>query len=253
MVAVLAVFFTLAMVIACGGANHSNGPDAAQVPKDPDASNDHNGIQVSATTLGKELKADAAATEKKYDGKTLIVDGTVTLISNNIVALETDEGGVSVQLFLNSKSIPATIKVESGYAVKVRGRATFVGTHRLDLVDCTILDSKLSQAPPMPAAKLTEEFVKNKDAANGKYFLRTIIVEGVVAEVVFHPETKSRYILLAGHNETDTKPLRVHAAFTEEQDEILKTIKKGQTVRVRGQCRGEGFDEIVVGDSVFMP
>jgi tRNA_anti-like len=169
------------------------------------AGDDHNAIQISAIALGKQLKTDAAATEKKYAGKTLIVDGTVGVIFHDIAGLETGEKGVSVQFFL-PKSTPATAKVESGYAVKVRGEASFGAAGVLNLVDCTILESKLAQTPPIPAGKLTEEFVKDKDATDGKYFLKTIVIEGVVAKVVFQPKDKERYILLAGHNEKDAKP-----------------------------------------------
>jgi hypothetical protein len=74
-----------------------------------------------------------------------------------------------------------------------------------------------------------------------------------LAKVVFEPKNKQRYILLAGHNENGTEPLRVQATFTEDQDEALKGIKKGQMVRVRGQYRGAGFGDIVVGNSVILP
>jgi tRNA_anti-like len=263
---VLAGPFALAILIGCGGANrssapgaltpghggnHSSAPEGTQSPKVGDLGKPQNAIQVTAIELGKELKADPAAAEKKYARKTLIVSGTVGLIFNDIAALETGEKGVLVQIFLKSKSTPATTKVESGYAVKIRGTAIVDHPGRLDLVDCTILDSKLAETPPIPAAKLTEEYAKNKDETDGKFYLKTIIVEGVIAKVVY----EERYLLFAGHNENNANPLRVHASFKfkEDQHEALKKIGEGQAVKVRGQYRGCPFGDIVLGACEFPP
>lgn len=87
---------------------------------------------------------------------------------------------------------------------------------------------------PIKAADLTKEFAKDESGMKAKYVGKQLLVEGKVVTVEVKPDAAAQ-ISLAGHNETDARPIRVVCYFPIDLADEVKKVKKDATVKVTGE------------------
>jgi hypothetical protein len=206
-------------------------------------------VAVSAVDLLKENLADQKALNKKYDGKLLEVSGVVELITSDnleetpLVRLQDAEkkysywiwcyGAVKDDQMFNRLSKDQPVRIQGEY----REHQFPLG---VPLFNCTVVEQGPDPAIAISAVQLTKEFATNAEGTKEKYNKKTLIVDGVVAEVIPTGAGHGGYeILLAGADEKAEMPIRVNATlwctFSKRLAGIYASIRKGQTLKIKGQ------------------
>ena len=57
-------------------------------------------------------------------------------------------------------------------------------------------------------------------------------------------------ILLAGAGKKDGKPLRISASYPDNRKNDFLALKKGDRVRIKGECAGEVFGSIILNSAI---
>lgn len=201
---------------------------------------------LTAEEMAKECLTDFKAAEAKYKDKTVELSGTLRL-AHPIAGFWVDGTPLKASDSLDFECIPPGSQEErllwltKGQKVKVKGRVGFVGPVKISLLDCQF--TELEPAAKVTAAQLTEEFTKDKAAAEKKYdFKKEIVVEGTVSDLV---KVKDAFeVRMAG-----AKPDVRLIFHVKEAD--WNQLKKGQHVAVKGTCsiftEADGVKELSFG------
>jgi hypothetical protein len=99
------------------------------------------------------------------------------------------------------------------------------------------------------AAQLTRDYAGDEKAADAKYREKCLVVEGTVRE---RKEGKALEVVLEGFDEKSLFPLRVVADATGRKREFAG-LKKGDRVKVRGECGGNFLGEVRVAGARLVP
>jgi hypothetical protein len=144
-------------------------------------------------------------------------------------------------------SSPEVVRIRPGQRLTFKGRCD--GDHGgfVEFLECVLLEAAPEPTAAVPAARLTRDFVADEIAADGRYKDRALLVEGTVAGV--KEDGGARRLLLEGHDEKSPVPVRVLVAFPEQHREQFAPLKKGDRVRLRGQCAGLLLGEVLIRDA----
>ncbi len=103
------------------------------------------------------------------------------------------------------------------------------GFYKYNKPHAGITDQKIDYT--LTAADLFNSFQKDESAANKKYLGKVIEVKGMIS------------VIQAGSGNTniqiDASPMGgVNCSFSNADEQMLKTLKKGDTLTVKGRCTG---------------
>jgi hypothetical protein len=132
-------------------------------------------------------------------------------------------------------------------------RPTLIALLALAIIFAGVVSSPGREAPAeaIKAVELTKELAKDEKATKAKYKGKTLVVEGKVVQVETDPD-KVLTLWLAGHNEKDKNAIRVVCRFPADLEAQIKKVKKGDTVRVRGEFFEPGSSLSQMEVSLFM-
>lgn len=106
---------------------------------------------------------------------------------------------------------------------------------------------KIKTAYKISSEKLINLFILNKDLANAHYVEKTIEIKGVIKEINF---INSRYIVsLQGKNDFSNVLCEMHKSQLNQ----IEKIKLGETIRIKGICKGYLVDVIMLNCIVLKP
>jgi hypothetical protein len=208
----------------------------------------------SALDLAKEFLANDKAAADKYKDKVLEIEGTVNT-ANPIICrpgsfvltgAKKAEKDI-VGLDLHCACLPAyqdqVALLSKGQKVKVKG--VFAGSNPLAVY---LMDSEYTELTPatnivVSAAELSGDFAKDKESADARYRDKEVIVTGDVTNLV---ERDGFYLVkLTGAK----PPLLVSCTMGKEE---FGRLKKGQKVRIKGNCSLFSDNEVTVNTAFLL-
>jgi hypothetical protein len=213
---------------------------------------------ITAEALAKEHQADPKTADALYRGKRLLISGQLedvepfpTGLVVHIAGLPSDPAKMFPGRSLRCDFVAAASSKIAGLA---KGqRLTFTGKcdgdHGgfVDLLECELLEVGPDPTVRVTAAQLTRDFLTDENTADGRYKDRAVLVEGTV--VGLKEDGGGQRLLLEGHNEPSPVAVRVLVACAAQDREQLASLKKGDKVRIRGQCAGLFLGEVVIQGS----
>ena len=246
----LTVFLSLGCNAKDGkpGANPAT-PDAGKKTADQKAD-----FSTSATQLAKDFLGDEKAATDKYTGKVIEIEGIVHT-ANPIIGKpgmfilegakknEKDILGLNVYCSCPAGQENKVAMLSKGQKVKAKGSMQGANSLAVYLGDCSYAEVTPPSHLVVTAKQLTEDFSKDKDAASKKYQEKEVVVEGEVASLV----EKNGFFSakLAGVK----SPLVVSCTLRQEE---FNTLKKGQTITVKGDCSLFSDNEVTVNTAFLV-
>lgn len=230
-------------------------------------------IQITAKALIDEYKANELAADAKFKGKTLSVTGWLDADYNNVsrtwdVWLKPDQ---SPRDMFDSSIIYCRFPVpKSGHGgadklVVVQGVCGGSVSGRLELLDCDITETKYKETDQFAKAerdrkakhleqletfvltrepmKLTVLEMRGKDKTGSKWrddFRKQVVEVTGIVQSVRRTKESSLYgednLLVELGDKDDGECVRCYFHLTSGREKEMATIRKGQTVKIRGQC-----------------
>jgi hypothetical protein len=205
---------------------------------------------LTAEQLCKEYEADKEAADKKYREKSLEVEGTV----NGVFVTRAGEGHVSlagivrdpkddnfqnhcIRLFFTKGDVEKVWNLSMNQKLKARGKGQgSVGTTFTDLADCVVVSLGPDPAITLTSDQLGKAYLDDETAADAKYRDKTLIVEGVVVEL--KPGEIYDSAILQCASMKDGKQLAISAAYNGDRAPDFAGLKKGDKIKVKGECGG---------------
>jgi hypothetical protein len=208
-------------------------------------------LKVDADALAKEYADDKAKADARYKGKTLEVDGSLRMIVFHALGSPTVAVGefeinpnqfksLRVRAAFEPKSVEAVAGLTTGQKFTFRGKCNGAAGDTVDFLDSVFLKAGDDPAVKVSAAELTKAFATDEKAAREKYEGKQVAVEGKFVEAKKEP-TGAAAVVLEGFDEKAAKPWRVVAAYPADQKERFQGLKKGDTVKIKGECAGKSF------------
>lgn len=201
---------------------------------------------LTAEELAREYADHRHLCDSKYKGKYLQIEGTIYR------ATPDPQGQPKVDLLgvIDGQQVPPLhVEVSCKFAPKDQEKArdlsrgqkiTLLGICDgqsnlmwIEFIDCEIVKVEPDPSIAVTAAELTREYARNKEEADKKYLGQQLLIEGVFLEVI--PEVQS-VVVLQGDDEKAARPLRVGVTFDQKTD--LSKLKKGETIKIKGECTG---------------
>jgi hypothetical protein len=142
-------------------------------------------------------------------------------------------------------------KVEAltpGQKVKVKGRCKGQGDGFI-VQSAIVTEVGPDPAVPVSATQLTQDYAKGAAAADKKFKGKTLIVEGVIADLGKTPDSglgSQPIIFLLGFDEKSLKAARVEAVLRDTDPKPVAGLAKGQKVKVKGECVGKMGDNVAL-------
>jgi hypothetical protein len=124
-------------------------------------------------------------------------------------------------------------EITKGQKVRFRGKcALFVPVFAVRIEDAELIETGPDPAVPIAARQLSEEFAKDKEAAEKQYSHKQLLIDGVVVEV--KQKGIAWLVVLEGFNEKAEKPLRVKGKVCFGLGNVVKNFQIGQKAKIKG-------------------
>jgi hypothetical protein len=214
-------------------------------------------LTVAPGELTKDYNADEADADKRYKDKVLEISGVIQegFLSapdavERDVSVEGDEPTHFIFCRFVASAAPRVTNLTKGQQIKLRGKCAGMRMP-VFLIDCELIDVGPDPAAPVTAAELAREFAKDKKAAEEKYKGKQLLIEGVVVRTEVE-ERGIRRAYLEGFNENADQSILINAGFHYAQLKDLVGLKKGQKVKLKGECRSILDGNVFVSDVALM-
>lgn len=242
------------IVIACGGGGSKKSKDVADT-KDT--------VKVSAVDLFQAYKDNEVAAAEKYTDKVVEVQGTVNGVKDGYVELNEDNGQFQlglVHITPNAENKARLASLNKGQSIRVRGYCKGKGFAAVNVEDAVFLDQagnapedKPGESTPekdaavkqVSAVELFSAYKNNEVAANNAYKGKTVEIRGTIHGF------KSRYVEL-DENDGQFQLGLVHVTLSGKSKDKMASLKKSQSIEVRGVCTGKSFASVDVKDAVLL-
>jgi hypothetical protein len=229
------------LIPAAGCARESRGVEA------PAASADAGPVvTLTAEQLAREYETDRAAADGKYKDRCLVLEGPVEdfdLFPSGRVLARVAGRDSSIRCEFVPQATARLIDLTRGQSLKFQGRCAGAAGNLVDLTECQLLEVGPDPAVAVSAVRLTRDYAGDEKAADAKYREKCLVVEGTVRER--RECDKAALVVLEGFDEKALFPLRVVAKAAERKEEFAG-LKKGDRVKVRGECGGNFLGEVRV-------
>jgi hypothetical protein len=229
---------------------------------EPEASSEPE-FSVTSEALAREYETDSAAADRKYKGKWVLVEGPMEDI-------DLLEGDLCVSLkkvapdptkkprgrVIRGYFLPTDAKKLSGLTrgqeIQFKGKCDGEQAGGfVDFLSCELAVVGPDPSLPVTAAKLTRDYGRDEKAADATYKDRYVLVEGTV--VGLQEKDGIPAVLLEGHDEKSPAPLRVSATYSPRRKDEFAALKKGNKVKVKGECAGRFLGEVSVRYAELVP
>jgi hypothetical protein len=212
------------------------------------------GVEITAVALDTEYDDDELDADKKYKGKVLVVTGTIKKITRDDrpgkITLElngTTDSTVDCHFDRDKQADLGTVGV--GQEITVRGTCKGKVRTWVTLENCSLdkkPDGKTDPkgGPPLAAIPVTAEeldraYEDNVVAADAKYKGKVLHLTGQVFKIA---RNKPSVVTIEFETEAgDT----IDCDFPKDAQAPLAMVAPGDTIIVRGTCRGRSDDDIV--------
>ncbi len=203
---------------------------------------------LTSEQLAREYHTDRAAAEGKYKDRWLIVEGTLEdfdLFSSGGVLARVGKsaGGPGIRCEFVPKATARLTDLTKGQKLKCKGRCVGGGGDFVDLVECELLEVGPDPAIAVSAVRLTRDYAGDDKAADGRYREKVLVVEGTVFGR--KDAEQSVEVVLEGFDEKALFPVRVVANAAGRKEEFAG-LKKGDKVKIKGECGGSFLGEVRV-------
>ncbi len=121
-----------------------------------------------------------------------------------------------------------------GIFMRACGGLGMLGMYQIAKQDKRVADEPVT---PVTALEMSQAFLDNADAANGRFDGKVVLVTGVIAKKPSDDE-----IELAGA--VGGQPIKCAASVN--KSDLFKLVAVGDTVEVKGICTGKVFNDIDV-------
>jgi uncharacterized protein (DUF1330 family) len=248
-VVVVAFMLYSALVGGCKQDTKDDRHEDSKKPEGADTASLKPDFTVTEPDLLKEYNADKQSAKTKYGGKILEVTGIVNSVENDnstwpqlhvnlCEKIDFEHIFSVIKCFFPEKEKGRVLAMFKGQRVTIRGRWTEMGAY-IRLNECTVIKAEPDPAISITAVELTKAAASNEETAKKKYNDKYLIVEGVVAKT----EKKDKFsfqVTLEGFDENVPEPVRVDVLFnllvvSEKNKKRLAALKKGDTIKLRGQ------------------
>jgi hypothetical protein len=248
----------LILAAGCGKGPGAEGPPAAAQAGTATT------IALTSEQLAREYKTDRAAADGKYKDRWLVVEGPLedaTLfpagrVLAHVAGLAADPKTKTTGLGVRCEFVPAAAArvtdLTRGQRLKCKGRCAGAA-HRgfVELTECELLEVGPDPTLAVSAVQLTREYARDEKAADARYRGKFLLVEGIVRELREKADAFS--IVLEGFDETALSPVRVAVACPAERKEEFAHLKRGNKVKIKGECGGNFLGEVLVGSARLVP
>jgi hypothetical protein len=249
----LAAFAAALLAVGCGGGTSSSsgsGPKADDKKDDKPAPRNAD-FKTTSEELCKEFTTDKEAAGKKYKDKILEVEGVVDMVMASpptiMIKGFVPEGkalGYSTRFAPSAQDQAKALNLTKGQKLKIKGKfGGEVAGIFVDVNDVELVEVGADPAVPVTAVQLTKDYAADAKAADQKYKDKWLVVEGT-----YFGNDKDKigvaYLILEGFDEKAAKPWRVHAAYGAGDKDAFAPFKKGDKIKIKGECGG-AFDQDV--------
>ncbi len=100
--------------------------------------------------------------------------------------------------------------------------------------------SKVSTDVEISSKELVSSYLLNEKSANSVYRGKVVEVDGIIKDITFLNNRNT--IIMFGSN----KHSNVICDMQSDQEELVKKLKKGQKIRIKGVCKGYLKDAILL-------
>jgi hypothetical protein len=258
---VLLAGVTLASGCNKGSATHSSTTSSADSGKGQTPTNVD--FTLTSEQLAREFDSDKVDAEKKYKDKWIEVEGPM----ENVTVLPSGDVNIRLTGFrLDPKKLmghsirgaPPAAETEKlkgltrGQKVKLKGKfdSEALGMF-VDLVPCEVVSIGPDPALPVTVDQLIQDYARDVKAADARYKDKWLLVEAVVFEL---KGTKSGAdsVVLEGAGEKDGNLLRISAAYPADRKNDFAALKKGDKVKIKGECGGQVRGVITLSYAVLV-
>jgi hypothetical protein len=208
-------------------------------------------LKVNADALAREYADDKAKADARYKGKVVEVEGALKRIvfhalgSPTVVAGEFEINpnqfkSIAVRAAFEPKSVEAVAGLTTGQKFTFVGKCNGAAGDTVDFLDCTFVKAGEDPAVKVSAAELTKAYAEDRQKADARFKDKQVAVEGVVVELK-KDKLGVMSVILEGFDEKAAKPARVTAAYPADQKERFQAVKKGDRIKIKGECAGDDF------------
>jgi hypothetical protein len=218
---------------------------------------------LTSEQLAREYETDRAAADQKYKGKWVEVEGPM----ESVLVLPSGDVNIRLAGFQadpkkfdghSVRGVPPAADGEKlkgltrGQKVTLRGKVyrETAGSY-IDLVPCAIVSIGPDPAIAVTADRLTEDYARDAKAADARYKDKWLLVEGVVAELK-DAKSGADSVIFEGAAEKDGKKLHIKAAYPADRKPDFAALKKGDKVKIKGECAGEFLGTISLSYTVLV-
>jgi hypothetical protein len=220
-------------------------------------------FSVTSEALAREYETDSAAADRKYKGKWVLVEGLMDnvdfLDGDFVVSLKkaaVEPAAKPKGYVIHGYFLPSDAKKVSGLTrgqdIQFKGKCDGEQAGGVvELLSCELVVVGPDPSLPVTAAQLTRDYGRDEKAADAKYKDRYVLVEGTV--VGLREQDGVPAVLLEGHDEKSPAPLRVAATYSAGRKDEFAALKKGNKVKVKGECAGRFLGEVSVRYAELVP
>lgn len=232
----------LALLVACAGCKGSTPPadTAPTAAKSTDKLAGGPVVNATAEQIATAFSTDKAAARETYQNKVILLEGVIDKPAGAQKAgskaaypvLQTTPATPQLICVVPPEVQKITERLSPGQKITVKGRCDLGANPYLRIIDCELVTVGPETATPVKSTELAAEFLKDAAAAEAKYQWKQVIVEGVVKE----GKSDDTLLTLEGVEPKGEKPIPVVVLKTD--DEALTKVKKGDTVKIKGEVHG---------------
>jgi tRNA_anti-like len=237
----LSCLATLLACIGCGQRSEETNVPSGKATNSPSPQGEP---VLTAESLSEEFFKDEEAADKKYQGKTLTIFGTIGLVQPeiNLVVLlgkrnpAPIRNGPSIEFKLPADAAKLE-QLVTGQTAKItgtyKGLVKFSGdSYRLvTLSDCRLNETSPDPSITVSAAQLAKEFAANAAEANERYKDKWLILDGKVTRVDQVAVSGTTTLFLETSQSADKMHFQV--VCYSDYGRSLSSVKEGDTVTVR--------------------
>jgi hypothetical protein len=245
----------LLLVVGCGPSGGDPKKDAsppqdkdAASTKDKDSSAPKDTVTVEARDLGESFRMDKAGADKRYQGKTLTVQGQIhslqpadgkfrVVLSGDAIPNWDGKVVYPIECLFDGAEVQKVADLTPTQFVKVTGKYQGVEGNRIKLADCRLDKTFADPAVTVRSTDLAKDLVTNEEKTFAKYVGHYVILEGKVVDGPPELRTTNTFFL-EGYQKEGGQPVAVLVKCGDAQADAIKGFKAGDAVKLKGKCRG---------------
>jgi|GEM_PF-2611405 len=223
-----------------------------KVDKQNPPANTSPAIEVKAEDIAKAYKDDKVATDNKYKGKNVLVEGKLEDIDfmpfGDVYARLQGASGNQVRCVVVKKDVNKLLDTSRGQTLKLKGKCDGLNAIFVDVLDATIENVGSDPGQKVTAAGLLNEYERNSMATNEKYNDKAIIISSAVVDSKEGEAT----LIVRGIKQAGTTKIKITLPVSSREQ--IANLKPGDLVKtIRGEYAGSSGGFIIINRAWIVP